>query len=142
VLNRIAGSDGWISRSASDVESIGRDWAEIRAQVLSSRGEEGLRSFTFAHCNFIHAVDTEDEGEALAAQEPSFMEVMGDHRSFKTMRRSYLLGTPRQQQERLRAMRALGCEYVILGPTSDDPAQIDLIRRLVVEPVESAHAGR
>jgi len=106
--------------------------------VLRSRGEEGLRNFTFAHCNFIHAVDTEDEATALAAQEPSFMEVMGDHRSFESMRRSYLIGTPGQQQERLHAMKDLGCEYVILGPTSDDPAQIELIQRLVVEPVESA----
>jgi probable F420-dependent oxidoreductase len=142
VLDRIAGSDGWISRSASDAEAIGRDWAQIRAEVVRRRGEEGLLNFTFAHCNFIHAVDTNDESEALAAQKPSFMEVMGDHRPFESMRRSYLLGTPEQQQDRLREMRDLGCEYVILGPTTDDPAQIELIQRLVLEPLESARAGR
>jgi probable F420-dependent oxidoreductase len=135
VLKRIASADGWLSRSAADLDLIKRDWAVVSAEVHRQRGT--LAGFTFGHCNFIHVVETEDEVEALRAQREPFMEIMGTHRPFEQLRRSYLLGTPAQQVARLVALHEAGCEYVVLGPTSDDPRQIELLMRLVVEPVSS-----
>jgi probable F420-dependent oxidoreductase len=133
VLDRIAQGDGWLSRSAADLDLIKRDWATVSAEIIRRRGS--LADFTFGHCNFIHVVDTDDENEALRLQRPSFMEVMGTHRPFEQLRRSYLLGTPAQQVERLVALQEAGCQYVVLGPTSDDPRQIELLMRMIVEPV-------
>ncbi len=136
VLQRIASADGWLSRSAADLEMITADWAEISTEVRRRRGS--LDGFTFGHCNFIHVVPTDDEALALREQEPPFMETMGNHRPFEQLRRSYLMGTPAQQVERLRAIQDAGCEYVVLGPTSDDPRQVELIRDLIVDPVNAA----
>jgi probable F420-dependent oxidoreductase len=133
VLDRIASADGWLSRSASDLELIKRDWSVVSAEVVRRRGS--LDGFTFGHCNFIHVVDTDDESEALRQQKPRFMEVMGTHRPFEQLRRSYLTGTPDQQVQRLQALQDAGCEYAVLGPVSDDPAQIDLMMSLVVDRV-------
>jgi probable F420-dependent oxidoreductase len=135
VLQRIVGGDGWLSRSAADLDLIKGDWAVVSAEVRRQRGT--LAGFTFGHCNFIHVVDTKDEDEALRAQRKPFMEIMGTHRPFEQLRRSYLLGTPAQQVARLVALQEIGCEYVVLGPTSDDPSQIELLLRLVVEPFRS-----
>ncbi|MDQ6880387.1 MAG: LLM class flavin-dependent oxidoreductase [Candidatus Dormibacteraeota bacterium] len=133
VLDRIVQGDGWLSRSAADLDLIKRDWATVSTEVIRRRGS--LSGFTFGHCNFIHVVDTADASEALRLQRPPFMEVMGTHRPFEQLQRSYLLGTPAQQVARLIALQEAGCEYVVLGPTTDDPHQIELLVRLIVEPV-------
>ena len=138
VLERIVSADGWLSRSAADLDMITADWSQISAEVLRRRGT--LDGFTFGHCNFIHVVDTDDEQEALRQQEQPFLETMGTHRPFDQLRRSYLLGTPTQQVDRLRALEAVGCEYVVLGPATDDPHQIELIRDLIAAPVAAATA--
>jgi probable F420-dependent oxidoreductase len=135
VLQRIVGADGWLSRSAADLDLITRDWAVVSAEVRRHRGS--LAGFTFGHCNFIHVVETEDEAEALRIQRNPFLEIMGTHRPFEYLRRSYLLGTPEQQVARLVALHEAGCQYVVLGPTSDDPRQIELLMRLIVEPLSS-----
>jgi probable F420-dependent oxidoreductase len=136
VLERIAQADGWLSRSAADLHMITADWKEISAEVMRRRGT--LETFTFGHCNFIHVVDTDDEAEALRQQEGPFMETMGSHRPFDQLRRSYLLGTPAQQVARLRALQDAGCQYIVLGPTTDDPRQVELIRELITTPVTAA----
>jgi len=136
VLDRIVQGDGWLSRSAADLDLIKRDWATISAEVIRRRG--AISGFTFGHCNFIHVVDTNDEREALRAQRGPFMEIMGTHRPFDQLRRSYLMGTPGDQVARLIALQEAGCEYVVLGPTTDDPRQIELMVRLVLEPVASS----
>ena len=132
VLDRIVRADGWLSRSAADLDMIKRDWAEISAEVVRRRGS--ISGFTFGHCNFIHVVDTDDEGAALAEQRGPFMEIMGSHRSFDLLRRSYLMGTPAQQVARLVALEDAGCEYCVLGPTTDDPRQVEMLVRLILEP--------
>lgn len=136
VLNRIVEADGWLARSAADLNLINSDWASIRSELVRRRGTTA--GFVFGHCNFIHVVDTHNEAEALDAQRGPFLEVMGTHRDFDQLRRSYLFGTPPQQVERLRALRELGCEYVVLGPTTDDPRQIELMVRLVLEPAAAS----
>ncbi len=57
---------------------------------------------------------------------------------FDQLRRSYLLGTQAPQVARLLALQRAGCQSVVLGPTSHDPSQIELLVRLVLEPVAKA----
>jgi probable F420-dependent oxidoreductase len=139
VLERILGADGWLSRCSGTQEWVKRDWETIKAELARrGRSPEGL---TFGHCNFIHVVDTDEPELALSGQRGPFAEVMGDHRSFEHLQRCYLMGTPGQQVERLLDLAAAGCEYVVLGPLSDAPEQLDLLFEKVIEPARRAAAA-
>jgi alkanesulfonate monooxygenase SsuD/methylene tetrahydromethanopterin reductase-like flavin-dependent oxidoreductase (luciferase family) len=133
VKERILRADAWLSRCSGTQEWVKRDWKEIEGELIRRRG--GVGDFVFGHCNFIYVVDTDDEEKALAAQRPRFSEVMGDHRSFEHLRQCYFMGTPAQQIERLRDLEAAGCTYVVLGPTSDEPEQLELLLELVLKPL-------
>jgi hypothetical protein len=59
---------------------------------------------------------------------------MGTHRTREDLASSYLLGTVDEIQGRIDDLRAVGLEYVILTPVSNDPRQLDLINKHVVGP--------
>ncbi|MBO0704823.1 MAG: LLM class flavin-dependent oxidoreductase [Candidatus Dormibacteraeota bacterium] len=141
VKERILRADAWLSRCSGTQEWVKRDWEVIKEELVHSRG--GVGDFVFGHCNFTYVVDTDDEERALKAQQPRFAEVMGDHRSFEHLQQCYFMGTPRQQVERLLDLEQAGCEYVVLGPTSNEPEQLDLLLDLVLRPAqEQAGAAR
>jgi hypothetical protein len=89
----------------------------------------------FAHCNFTYVVDTSDRDQALEAQRPRFEEVMGTHRTFEHLQECYLMGSVDDIVGRLLDLKGAGCEYAVLGPTSDDLGQLDLIAKRVVPAV-------
>jgi alkanesulfonate monooxygenase SsuD/methylene tetrahydromethanopterin reductase-like flavin-dependent oxidoreductase (luciferase family) len=130
VLNRILDSDVWLSRCSGNQEFVKRDWGKIQ-DALRQRGRPP-ESVRFAHCNFTYLVETSDRAEALEAQRGHFMEVMGTHRTFEHLQESYLLGSLDEILERLVDLKEAGMDYMVLGPTSDDPAQLDLIEKHVV----------
>ena len=130
VLERILQADWWLSRNSGTPELIKRDWAEIQA-ALAGRGLPA-ESIGFAHCNFIYLVETSDREAALEAQRPYFLEVMGTHRPWEQLQQSYLLGSLEDILGRLVDLKDAGVEYLVLGPTSDDPAQLDLIEKHIV----------
>jgi probable F420-dependent oxidoreductase len=140
VLERIVTADAWLSRCSGTQEFVKRDWQLVKAEVIRRRGS--LDGFTFAHCNFVHVVDTDDVEEAHRVQRPTFEQVMGHHRPFEQLQQCYFLGTPRQQQERLRDLEAAGCQYVIFGPTTDDLDQLELLIDTLIAPFRTAEAGR
>jgi alkanesulfonate monooxygenase len=127
VLRRILKADAWISRCSGSQEWVKRDWDEIKAALR----EEGRPddSILFAHTNFTYLVDTADRQRALAAQRPYFEQVMGTHRSFEHLQECYLLGSVDDIIFRLKDLESAGCEYAVLGPTSDDLGQLDLIEK-------------
>jgi hypothetical protein len=109
---------------------VKRDWEEIKAALRAAgrRDDEIL----FSHTNFTYLVETSNRGEALAQQKPMFDAVMGSHRTFEHLQSSYLLGTIDDILERLKDLESAGCEYVVLGPTSDDLGQLDLIAKHLI----------
>jgi alkanesulfonate monooxygenase SsuD/methylene tetrahydromethanopterin reductase-like flavin-dependent oxidoreductase (luciferase family) len=130
VLNRILDADAWISRCSGSQEWIKRDWGQIR-EGLVARGRP-VESLKFAHTNFTYVVDTANRDKAHEIQQPFFEQVMGSHRTFQHLQECYLLGTPEDIVERLKDLEAAGCEYVVLGPTSDQLDQLDLISDQIV----------
>jgi alkanesulfonate monooxygenase SsuD/methylene tetrahydromethanopterin reductase-like flavin-dependent oxidoreductase (luciferase family) len=130
VLDRILDSDVWLSRCSGSQEFVKRDWQKIQ-DALAERGRPAS-GVKFAHCNFTHLVETSDRQAALEVQRDYFMQVMGTHRSFEHLQESYLLGSLDEIVERLVDLKDAGLEYMVLGPTSDDPAQLDLIEKHVV----------
>jgi alkanesulfonate monooxygenase SsuD/methylene tetrahydromethanopterin reductase-like flavin-dependent oxidoreductase (luciferase family) len=130
VLNRILEADTWLSRCSGNQEFVKRDWELIQA-ALAERGR-APDSLRFAHCNFTYLVETSDREAALEAQRRPFLEVMGTHRSFEHLQESYLLGSLDDIIERLVDLKDAGVEYLVLGPTSDEHEQLDLIEKHLV----------
>jgi alkanesulfonate monooxygenase SsuD/methylene tetrahydromethanopterin reductase-like flavin-dependent oxidoreductase (luciferase family) len=135
VRERILRADAWLSRCSGTQEWVKRDWELVKAELTSRRGTAD--GFTFGHCNFIYVVPTDDPDEAHSKQRGPFEQVLGKHRSFEHLQQCYFLGTPRQQVDRLLDLEAAGCEYVVLGPTTDDFEQLLLLLELVIKPVQS-----
>jgi probable F420-dependent oxidoreductase len=131
VLERICRrADGWLARAAGSTDSVIADWAQIRNRL----GEIGRPpgSVAFGHVNFMHIVPTDDEAMALRVQRPLIERIMGTHRSFETLRTSYLLGTPAQIRARLKEMGEAGLEYAALSPLDYDVEQLDLWEEEIV----------
>lgn len=130
VLNRIVDADWWLSRCSGNQEFVKRDWAKIQ-DALKERGKPA-DSVRFAHCNFTYLVETSDREKALEVQKPYFMQVMGTHRTYEHLQESYLLGSLDEILARLVDLKDAGMEYIVLGPTSDEHEQLELIEKHVV----------
>jgi alkanesulfonate monooxygenase SsuD/methylene tetrahydromethanopterin reductase-like flavin-dependent oxidoreductase (luciferase family) len=130
VLRRILGSDAWLARNSGTNEWLKRDWAQIR-QALHDAGRPAS-DVRFHHVNFTYVVDTDDREKALALQRPYFQQVMGDHRSFEHLETCYLMGTVEDIVAKLRDLQEAGLEYTVIGPTSDDLEQLELIADRIV----------
>jgi probable F420-dependent oxidoreductase len=138
VLERILRADAWLSRCSGTQEWVKRDWDAIKKELV--RRGRSPADMVFGHCNFIYVVDTDDQERALHEQREPFEMVMGEHRSFEQLQQCYFLGTPGQQVERLRDLEEHGCEYVVLGPTTDTLDQLDLLLELVIQPAQRSSA--
>lgn len=130
VLDRIVRSDGWISRCAGNQEFVKSDWQQVQ-EGLRKAGKDAS-TFTFSHCQFTYLVETSNREKALEIQRPFFEEIMGTHRSFDHLQESYLLGSMDDILGRIQDLIDVGLNHLILGPTSDDPGQLDIIAREIV----------
>lgn len=130
VLARIAQADALLIRSAGKPEFVKRDLRVVR-EALESIGRS-VGDFTFAHVQFIHVVEASDRRAALALQRPPFERLMGTHRSFEHLQECYLMGTAEEIVERIQDLSRAGLNYLILGPVSDEPEQLDLIAREIL----------
>jgi len=128
VLDRIVKAEWWISRCSGSQEWVKRDWEIIKQRAA----ESGMEVPRFAHTNFTYVVDTSDGEKAREIQHKFFREVMGTHRSPDHLETCYLFGSVDEIVARLNDLGSAGCEYVVLGPTHDDPAQLDLIHDLII----------
>jgi hypothetical protein len=57
---------------------------------------------------------------------------MGTHRSWEHLQECYMVGSIDRINARIADLRSAGLEYLVLGPVSDDPRQIDLIGKHVM----------
>ena len=89
----------------------------------------------FAATQFLHVTEAGSRAEALEDQIPGFLEVMGDHRTVEDLQASYLTGTVDEMRGAIAELAAAGLQYLILTPLVSDPSQLDLITRLIVEPM-------
>jgi probable F420-dependent oxidoreductase len=135
VLDRIAKADGWMSRSSgSDTAMVKADWEAVQ-EHLRSIGRDP-KTLTFAHTQFIHVSQASTTERAIAEQGPHFARVMGTHRTFDGLAASYLLGTIDDIQRRLAALAEVGLQDLIITPVTDDPGQLELLARHVLEPFQ------
>jgi probable F420-dependent oxidoreductase len=125
VLRRIANADAWLSRCSGTQEFLLRDWEKVKAYL----GEVGrdVSSLRFAHCNFIQMTPGLSREQALEEQREHAIRAFGTHRTYEHLQECYLLGEVDHQVGRLKELAEHGMDYVVLGPLSDDPEQLDMI---------------
>lgn len=133
VRERILSADWWLSRCSGKQEWVKRDWEMIQG-LAADRGQAPPR---FGHCNFTMLVDTSDSGKAREIQHQYFQQVMGTHRDPNHLEQSYMFGSIDDIVERIIDLRDAGCEYIVFGPTSDEPEQLDMLAELVMPRVNS-----
>lgn len=131
VSDRILRADWWLSRCSGKQEWVKRDWKMLQEKA-AKRGQEPPR---FGHTNFTMLVDTSDSAKAKETQHKYFEQVMGEHRDPDHLEQSYMFGSIDEIVTRIRDLKDAGCEYIVLGPTSDDPEQLDLLASLVIPQV-------
>jgi alkanesulfonate monooxygenase SsuD/methylene tetrahydromethanopterin reductase-like flavin-dependent oxidoreductase (luciferase family) len=131
VRDRILGADWWLSRCSGKQEWVKRDWEMLQSEAA----KKDIAPPRFGHCNFTMLVDTADTEAAKEIQHKYFAEVMGGHRSAEHLEQSYIFGSIDDIVTRLVDLKDAGCEYMVLGPTSDDPEQLDLLAKLVIPQV-------
>jgi alkanesulfonate monooxygenase SsuD/methylene tetrahydromethanopterin reductase-like flavin-dependent oxidoreductase (luciferase family) len=130
VMDRIVKAGHWLSRCSGTQEWVKRDWGLLRDHA-AKRGRDS-RPLTFGHCNFTHLVETTSEARALEESQAPFFRAMGRHRSWEHLQECYMIGSIDRINARIADLVEAGLEYLVLGPVTDDPHQIDLIAKRIV----------
>jgi len=134
VLDRILKADGWMARSSgSDPDDVQNDWNVVKEHLIA--GGRDPATLTFGATQFLHVVEGRDRQRTLDEQMPHFLEIMGGHRTADDLQASYLTGTIDDMLATITALRKAGLQYLILTPLTDDPDQLTLITRHIVEPL-------
>ena len=128
-MNRITRAGNWLSRCSGSQEWVKRDWQQLQDHA-QSQGKEPA-TLTFGHCNFIHLLETPDHARAIEQSREPFLRVMGTHRSFEHLQQCYMIGSIDRINARIADLVDAGLQYLVLGPVTDDPKQIDMLARHV-----------
>ncbi|HVQ75910.1 MAG TPA: LLM class flavin-dependent oxidoreductase [Candidatus Binatia bacterium] len=130
VMDRIVKAGHWLSRCSGTQEWVKRDWDQLR-QHAAKLGRDPA-ALTFGHCNFTHLVETASEARALSRSKEPFLRAMGNHRSWDHLQECYMAGSIDRINARIADLVGAGLEYLVLGPVTDDPRQIDLMARRIM----------
>ena len=78
-------------------------------------------------------MDETSHDKAGSQSKAPFLRAMGTHRTYEHLQECYMVGGIDRINARIEDLRKSGLEYLVLGPVSDDPKQIDLMARKVVK---------
>jgi alkanesulfonate monooxygenase SsuD/methylene tetrahydromethanopterin reductase-like flavin-dependent oxidoreductase (luciferase family) len=131
VMDRIVKAGNWLSRCSGKQEWVKRDWAQLGKHATAMG--KNPKKIVFGHCNFTHLVDTASHDKAVAQSKGPFLRAMGTHRTYEHLQECYMVGGIDRINARIDDLRKSGLEYLVLGPVSDDPKQIDLMAKKVVK---------
>jgi alkanesulfonate monooxygenase SsuD/methylene tetrahydromethanopterin reductase-like flavin-dependent oxidoreductase (luciferase family) len=130
VMDRIVKAGRWISRCSGTQEWVKRDWGLLQEHARSLGRDPG--QLVFGHCNFTHLTETADDARAREEARGPFLRAMGTHRSWEHLQTCYMAGSLDSINGRIADLVSAGLEYLVLGPVTDDPRQIDLLAKHVV----------
>ena len=129
-MDRIVKAGHWLSRCSGTQDWVKRDWSLLRDHARATGRDP--KAPVFGHCNFTHLVETGDQAKALEASKAPFLRAMGTHRSWEHLQECYMIGSIDRINARIADLVGAGLEYLVLGPVTDDPAQIDLLATRVM----------
>jgi alkanesulfonate monooxygenase len=130
VADRIVKAGYWLSRCSGKQEWVKRDWRDL--QRHAGRMGRDPQALVFGHCNFTHFVETSSHAKALELSKGPFLRAMGTHRTWDHLQECYMAGSIDHIVTRIADLVGAGLQYLVLGPVSDDPGQIDLMAKHVL----------
>ncbi|MBI4637973.1 MAG: LLM class flavin-dependent oxidoreductase [Candidatus Rokubacteria bacterium] len=131
VMDRIVKAGNWLSRCSGTQEWVKRDWGQLQEHARLRRRDP--RTLTFGHCNFTHLVDTRSHAKALEQSRAPFLRTMGTHRSWEHLQECYMIGPIDRINARIADLVGAGLQYLVVGPVTDDPKQVDLFAKHVMK---------
>ena len=129
VMDRIVKAGNWLSRCSGTQEWVKRDWGQLQEHARTLGKDP--KKITFGHCNFIHVSEAKSEAKALAESKTPFFRAMGKHRTWEHLQECYMAGSIDRLNARIEDLAGAGLKYLVLGPVTDDPKQIDLLAKHV-----------
>jgi len=130
VMDRIVRAGNWISRCSGTQEWVKRDWGLLQDHARAMGRDRG--TLTFGHCNFTHLVETANHSKALEESKAPFFRAMGTHRPWDHLQECYMIGSLDRINGRIADLVGAGLQYLVLGPVTDDPKQIDLLAKHIM----------
>ena len=130
VMDRIVKAGNWLSRCSGTQEWVKRDWGQLQEHARKLGRDP--KTLTFGHCNFIHLTETTSHDKAVAESREPFVRVMGTHRAYDHLQECYMIGSIDRINARIADLIGAGLEYLVLGPVTDDPKQIELMAKRVM----------
>jgi len=130
VMDRVVKGGRWLSRCSGTQEWVKRDWTLLKAHSLALGRDPS--TLTFGHCNFTHLVETADQAKAIEESRVPFLRAMGSHRTWEHLQECYMVGSIDRINARIADLVDAGLQYLVLGPVTDDPAQVDLLAKRVM----------
>jgi len=127
VMDRIVKAGHWLSRCSGTQDWVKRDWGQLQAHARKLGRDPA--TLTFGHCNFTHLVETRDDARAIEESRAPFQRAMGTHRSWEHLQECYMVGSVDRISARIADLVGARLEYLVLGPVTDDPRQIDLMAK-------------
>src|ERR1700687_3677718 len=100
---------------------------------MSRRSERTRRTLTSGPCTFTPPENRPSHDKAVAQSKAPFLRAMGTHRTYEHLQECYMVGGIDRINDRIEDLRKSGLQYLVLGPVSDDPKQIDLMAKKVVK---------
>jgi alkanesulfonate monooxygenase SsuD/methylene tetrahydromethanopterin reductase-like flavin-dependent oxidoreductase (luciferase family) len=130
VMDRIVKAGHWLSRCSGTQEWVKRDWLQLleHAKLLG----RDPKTLMFGHCNFTHLVEEKNHTKAVAKSKAPFLRAMGTHRSYEHLQECYMIGSPDRIVARVQDLADAGLKYIVLGPVTEDPGQVDLVNKHIV----------
>jgi alkanesulfonate monooxygenase len=122
VLERIRRADGWIAPGQA-IEKVESDMESVNA-FLCDHDITPAATPRYAH-NYVHIVPGADSETAREKQRAVFSEYVGERRSVEFAEENYLFGSVEEIRESLRRYERAGFDQLILGPVTNDPAELN-----------------
>jgi hypothetical protein len=127
VVRRVLKWGNWLSRCTGTQEWVKRDWQFLQDEARKA-GQDPA-ALVFGHTNFCYFTPFKERADAEAVQQQYFARNMGDRRNWDHLRECYFTGTLADQLARLEDLAEAGLDYMVLGPLSAEPSQVDVLAR-------------
>ena len=132
VMDRIVKAGNWLSRCSGKQEWVKRDWAAARAARRRRWGRTRRSSPSATATSPTSWTPRATTRPSRSRRRPSSAPWARTGR-YEHLQECYMVGGIDRINARIEDLRKSGLEYLVLGPVSDDPKQIDLMAKKVVK---------
>ena len=131
VMDRIVKAGHWLSRCSGTQDWVKRDWGQLREHAAKTRPRPRGAHLRALQLHPPGRDDRARPGRSRSRGSPSCAP-WARHRSWEHLQECYMVGSIDRINARIADLVGAGLQYLVLGPVTDDPRQIDLIATRIV----------